>query len=140
MLNNRQQEILQLLKEQSLLPSKEIQRVLNLTRARIHQLITPLINQGLVKKEGNARATIYSITDKRSKEQIIQENWKLRQKVKELERILEDRKIIERAKEILIAQFDIPPTEAYRKLQEQSMDSGRSMYEIAKSILAAYEL
>ena len=58
----------------------------------------------------------------------------------DLEKALDDRQIIERAKDILIAQFDILPTEAYRKLQEQSMDSGRSMREIAEKILSAYEL
>ncbi len=140
MLNSRQKEILDLLNEHPTLSTGDIQRALKLTRARIHQLISPLIKQGLAKREGNARATIYKLTDKRNKSQISRENWELRNKIRGLEKALDDRKIIERAKEILIAQFDILPTEAYRKLQEQSMDSGKSMREIAERILSAYEL
>ncbi|MBU1704060.1 MAG: ANTAR domain-containing protein [Candidatus Margulisiibacteriota bacterium] len=140
MLNSRQEQILKLLAQHPSLCTKELQQSLALTRARINQLIAPLIKQGLIKKEGKARATIYKLTDKRSNDQIRRENWKLRKKVGELQKALDDRRIIERAKEILIAQFDILPTEAYRKLQEQSMDSGRSMRDIAHSILSAYEL
>ncbi len=140
MLNARQKEILELLNDHSSLSTRDLQRSLKLTRARIHQLIAPLVKRGLVKNEGQARATLYKISDKRNRDQISRENWDLRRKVRELERALDDRKIIERAKEILIAQFDILPTDAYRKLQEQSMDSGRSMREIAEKILSAYEL
>lgn len=140
MLNSRQQNILNLLREHPKLGTKDIQGALGLTRARIHQLITPLIKRGLVKKAGEARATIYYLSEKRSRDQIIRENWELRREVRELSKALDDRKIIERAKEILIAQFDIPSTGAYRKLQEQSMDSGKSMREIAENILSAYEL
>ena len=131
---------MRLLSEKPFLQTREIQRALRLTRARINQLIMPLVKKGLIKKEGRARATIYRLTETRSREQISRENWELRAKVRELEKTLEDRKVIERAKEILIAQFDILPTEAYRKLQEQSMESGRTMREIAEAILSAYEL
>jgi DNA-binding MarR family transcriptional regulator len=140
MLTPRQQEILDCLKEKPFVPARELRRTLKLTRGRIHQLIGPLVRRGLVKKEGSARATVYLLSEKRSNEEITRENWDLRKKNKELEKMLEDRKVIEQAKEILIAQFGILPTEAYRKLQEQSMDSGRSMREIAESILCAYEV
>lgn len=117
----------------------QLQQALGLTRARIHQLMGPLLKKGLVKKDGRARATIYKLSDKRSFDQISKENWELRRRIAELESTLDDRKMIERAKEILIAQFDILPTEAYRKLQDQSMSSGKSMREIAESILSAFE-
>ncbi|MFC1510946.1 ANTAR domain-containing protein [Candidatus Margulisiibacteriota bacterium] len=140
MLSQRQAQILEILKAHSSLPSSELVEALGLTRSRLNQLIVPLIRKGLIKKEGSARATIYRVTDKRNLEQIRRENWELRRQVRELGGALEDRKIIERAKEILIAQFDILPTDAYRKLQEKSMNSGRSMRQIAEGILAAYEL
>lgn len=140
MLNSRQQEIVGLLSGQPSLPSAELREKLDLTRARLNQLIAPLVKRRLVKKEGAARATAYRLTDQRSQEQIRRENWELRQKVAQLEKALEDRKVIERAKEVLIAQFDIPPTEAYRKLQEQSMDSGRTMREVAERIVSAFEI
>ena len=140
MLSERQEEILRLLKEQPQLKTSELEEALGVTRARIHQLIVPLIKKGFIKRQGQARATIYKLTDKRSNDHIRRENWELRRRIRELEENLDDRKIIERAKEILIAQFDILPTEAYRKLQEQSMDSGRLMRDVAQRILSAYEL
>ena len=140
MLNAQQKKILDLLNEHPELTSRDLQKALKLTRARIHQLMTPLLKKRLVRKEGKARATIYKLADNRNISQISRENWGLRKRVMELEKALDSRKIIERAKEILIAQFDILPTEAYRKLQEQSMDSGKSMREIAEKILSAYEL
>jgi predicted transcriptional regulator len=140
MLNSRQKEILDLLSEHAALSTADIQGALKLTRARIHQLMVLLLKKGLVKKEGRARATTYKLGEKRDFSQITKENWELRKRVLELEKALDDRKIIERAKEILIAQFDFLPTDAYRKLQEQSMDSGKSMREIAERILSAYEL
>lgn len=140
MLSKRQEEIILLLRENPFLSTHELEQKLKLTRARINQIIVPLIKKRLVKREGKARATVYKLTEKRNKDQISRENWELRKRLLELEKVLDDRKIIERAKEILIAQFDILPTEAYRKLQEQSMDSGRSMRDIAEGILSAYEL
>ena len=138
--NQRQLEILALLKERAGWPAGELRQRLGLSRARLSQLVKPLCGQKLVRPEGRARATVYRLTDQRSLEQIRRENWELRHKVQQLEKTLEDRKVIERAKELLSAQFDIVPTEAYRKLQEQSMDSGKSMREIAEGILAAYEI
>jgi len=139
MLNSRQQEILGLLNDQPEFPAGELRQKLNVSRARLNQLVLPLIKRHLVKTAGRARATVYRLTEQRSGEQIRRENWELRQKVKQLEKTLEDRKVIERAKEIMIAQFDILPTEAYAKLQEQSMDSGRPLREIADRIISAYE-
>lgn len=140
MLNRRQIQILSLLKGKPSLPAGDLRQKMDLSRARVHQLIVPLIKQKLAKKEGKARATVYRLTDSQSREQIRRENWELRQKVMTLEKALDDRKMIERAKELLIAQFDILPTEAYRKLQEQSMDSGRSLREIAEKIVSAFEI
>ena len=140
MLNERQEQIITLLQKHHHLGVLAMQKSLKLTRARINQLINPLIEEGLVVREGRARATVYKLTEKRVPDQVFKENWELRNKVRLLEKTLEDRKIIERAKEILIAEFDILPTEAYRKLQEQSMDSGKPVREIADGILAAYEI
>ncbi|NQT29364.1 MAG: ANTAR domain-containing protein [Candidatus Saganbacteria bacterium] len=140
MLSDRQTEIIKLLNKNSQLKTAGLLKYLKITRARLNQLIVPLIKKGLVKRYGFARATTYKISDTRTKSQISRENWVLRKKIRELEMVLEDRKVIERAKEILIAQFDILPTEAYRKMQDQSMDSGKPMRNIAERILAAYEL
>ena len=93
-MNSRQQEILKLLNQQPELGTRDIQSAMDLTRARVHQLIVPLLKKGLVKKEGRARATVYKLSDKRSIEQITRENWELRRKVLELQKSLDDRKVI----------------------------------------------
>ncbi|MBU0687271.1 MAG: ANTAR domain-containing protein [Candidatus Margulisbacteria bacterium] len=142
MLNSRQEEIINILREYPYTFSRQLVERLGISRARLNQLMIPLIKNNMVKMEGHARATCYSLAkQKKANFRVLElENAKLKKQVKELQRQLEDRKIIERAKEILMAQFDIRPTEAYRKLQEQSMSRRKSMRQVAESILGAYEV
>lgn len=60
--------------------------------------------------------------------------------VSELEQRLEDRKIIERAKGILMQNLSLSEPEAMRRLQKQARDSRRPMVELAKSLLDAQGL
>ncbi|MCX7795151.1 MAG: ANTAR domain-containing protein, partial [bacterium] len=53
---------------------------------------------------------------------------------------LETRKLIERAKGILMKQRGMNEEEAYRFLQKKSMDTGKSMKEIASAVCLLYEL
>jgi signal transduction protein with GAF and PtsI domain len=53
---------------------------------------------------------------------------------------LESRKVIERAKDLLMQERGLNGQEAYRFIQKQSMDSRRSMREIAEAILLSREL
>lgn len=64
----------------------------------------------------------------------------LAQNVTLLERRLEDRKIIERAKGILMQNLSLSEPEAMRRLQKQARDSRRPMIELAKSLLDAQGL
>jgi len=48
---------------------------------------------------------------------------------------LESRKLVERAKGILMARLGLSEHEAYRKLQKASQDENRKMREIADSII-----
>lgn len=50
---------------------------------------------------------------------------------------LEARKVIERAKGLLMKQFGLSESEAFRKIQKRSMDSRKSMQEVAEAILLA---
>ncbi len=84
-MNSRQRQILDLLNKHPFLATKDILKALKLTRARLNQLITPLIKQKLVQNEGKARATVYKLTDKRSMDQIVKENWEMRNQIRELE-------------------------------------------------------
>lgn len=50
---------------------------------------------------------------------------------------LEARKVIERAKGLLMKQFGLSEAEAFRRIQKRSMDSRKSMQEVAEAILLA---
>jgi two-component system, response regulator PdtaR len=53
---------------------------------------------------------------------------------------LETRKIVDRAKGILIDRHGMTEQEAFRRIQQQSMNSRKSMREIAEAIIIASEL
>ena len=65
------------------------------------------------------------------------ENAELDLRVRSAEEALTTRKLIERAKDILSQEAHILPNEAYRLIQKQSMDSRKSMREIAEAIILA---
>ena len=52
---------------------------------------------------------------------------------------LTERKVIERAKGILIKEFKIDEDEAYTKIKRLSMDKRTTMFEIAKMIIIGYD-
>jgi len=66
------------------------------------------------------------------------ENAELVLKAKKIEEELAARKLIERAKDILSQEVGISPAEAYRRIQKISMDSRKSMREIAEAIILAF--
>ncbi|NCC94627.1 MAG: ANTAR domain-containing protein, partial [Opitutae bacterium] len=53
---------------------------------------------------------------------------------------LETRKRVERAKEILMRQRSMSGDEAYRWIQKRSMDSRKSMREVAEAVLLSEDL
>lgn len=60
---------------------------------------------------------------------------KLTQKVSRLKEQLENRKVIEKAKGLLMQNENLSEVEAYRKLQKISMKKNRSMKEVADAII-----
>ena len=68
------------------------------------------------------------------------ENAELDLRARSAEEALTTRKLVERAKEILSQEANILPSEAYRLIQKQSMDSRKSMREIAEAIILAREI
>jgi len=68
------------------------------------------------------------------------ENAELDLRARSAEEALTTRKAIERAKDILSQEANILPSEAYRLIQKQSMDSRKSMREIAEAIILAREI
>jgi GAF domain-containing protein len=68
------------------------------------------------------------------------ENTKLAMEVQESQEALQTRKVIDRAKGILQKQASLSEGEAYRRLQEQSMRTRKSMREIAEVVILGAEL
>jgi len=66
---------------------------------------------------------------------IVIENAELMVKTKVIQEELEARKLIERAKGILMREQNYSEEEAFRKIQKQSMDMRKSMREISEAII-----
>ena len=64
----------------------------------------------------------------------------LAETVGDLEQKLETRKLVDRAKGILMDKYKIGEADAFRRIQQQSMNQRRSMKEISEAILIADEL
>ncbi len=64
----------------------------------------------------------------------------LRQEVDDLREALEARKIIERAKGILMRRLDLSEEEAFRRLQKRSQDTNRRLSEVAQAIVVADQM
>jgi response regulator NasT len=64
----------------------------------------------------------------------------VRQENETLKRKLESRKLVERAKGILMKRFELSEPEAFRRIQKTAMDSRRSMADVARALLVAEDL
>lgn len=65
---------------------------------------------------------------------------RLKDKVNKLETTMEERKIIERAKGILMERERLTEREAFRFIQKNSMDNGSKMVDVAGSIIIQYSV
>jgi len=68
------------------------------------------------------------------------ENTELLVKTRVIEEELKTRKRIEKAKEILMVKKNLPADKAFRWLQKKSMDSRKSMREIAEAVILSQEV
>ncbi len=62
----------------------------------------------------------------------------LRKEIKDLREALEARKLIERAKGILMERQNLSERDAFRKIQKLSMDRRKTMKEVAEAMIMAY--
>lgn len=69
-----------------------------------------------------------------------QEIVKLENKIKELQETLETRKIVERAKGILMESMGLSEGEAFKRMQKQSMNKRISMRQVAEAVILAQNL
>lgn len=67
------------------------------------------------------------------------EKTELMVQTKVIQEELEKRKLIERAKDLLMKRFHLPGEEAYRWLQKRSMNTRKSMREIAEAVILTME-
>lgn len=69
-----------------------------------------------------------------------QEIIKLESRVNELKEILETRKLVERAKGILMETLGLSEAEAFKRIQKQSMNKRISMRQVAEAVILAHNL
>ena len=55
----KQEELVELFSLQGALSSRDIGRLLKVNRARVNQLVSPLLKARIIRREGSARATRY---------------------------------------------------------------------------------
>ncbi len=103
----------------------EVAGVLNCFTKQLHEFSETDINM-LIAVANQAAVAIY--------------NTNLIIKTRIVEQELKSRKVIERAKEILMDRRDMGGEDAYRWIQKRSMDARKSMLEIAEAILLSDEL
>ena len=65
---------------------------------------------------------------------------KIEEQANDLEDKLETRKAVDRAKGILMDQYGLKEQEAFRRIQVQSMNTRKSMREIAEAIIIAHNV
>ncbi len=104
---------------------KEVIGVLNCFTSEPHRFLDAEVN--LVTAVANQAAVAILNTELMVKSQVIQEE-------------LETRKLVERAKEILMRRRQIDGEQAYRWIQKKSMDSRKSMRQVAEAILLSDEM
>jgi response regulator NasT len=67
--------------------------------------------------------------------QHVEEVEELKEKIDDLRELIENRKIIEKAKGMLMEKNRIPEAEAYRIMQKDAMDKRKSLLQVANMIL-----
>jgi GAF domain-containing protein len=68
------------------------------------------------------------------------ENTNLSHEILAAKEALESRKLVERAKGILMRELGLSEDEAYRKIHKKSMDMRKTMKEVAEAIILAFDI
>lgn len=122
-----------------------------LTREQIAPvvLLTAYSDQALVERARDAGVVGYVVKPFREAELMpvielsltrFAEFTALRKEVGDLRDALETRKVVERAKGVLMEVHGLPEADAFRRIRKTSMDSRKSMKEVAEAILLTYEM
>jgi len=92
------------------------------------------------KKHSFEKAELDVLTTLANQAAVAIENAELDLRARSAEEALTTRKLIDRAKDILSQEANVLPSEAYRLIQKKSMDSRKSMREIAQAIILTKDL
>lgn len=122
-----------------------------LTRERIAPvvLVTAYSDQGLVERAREAGVVGYVVKPFREAELMpvielsrarFDEFRTLEREVGSLKEALETRKLIERAKGVLMETHGLRESEAFHRIRKTSMDARKSMKEVAEAILLAHDM
>jgi response regulator NasT len=122
-----------------------------LTRERIAPvvLLTAYSDQGLVERAREAGVVGYVVKPFREAELMpvielsrarFEEFTELEREVGSLKDALETRKVVERAKGVLMEVHGLREAEAFHRIRRTSMDARKSMKEVAEAILLAHEM
>ena len=122
-----------------------------LTREKIAPvvLLTAYSDQGLVERAKDAGVVGYVVKPFRQTELLpvielsiarFDEFRALEREVGDLKEALETRKLVERAKGILMETHGLRESEAFHRIRKTSMDTRKSMKEVAEAVLLAHEM
>lgn len=112
-------------------------------------LLTAFSDQELIERARNAGVVHYVTKPWRESDlkpaieialSRFQEFRQMENRVKDLEDHLATRKVVERAKGVLMDKYKLSEQEAFRRIQKLSMNNRKSMREVAEAILLAEEL
>jgi response regulator NasT len=123
----------------------------DLTRERIAPvvLLTAYSDQGLVERAKEAGVVGYVVKPFRQAELMpvielslarFEEFRALERDVGDLKEALETRKLIERAKGVLMEVHGLREAEAFHRIRKTSMDARKSMKEVAEAVLLTHEM
>jgi response regulator NasT len=122
-----------------------------LTRERIAPvvLLTAYSDQGLVERARDAGVVGYVVKPFRQSELMpvielsltrFEEFRSLEREIGDLKEALETRKLVERAKGVLMEVHGLRESEAFHRIRKTSMDTRKSMKEVAEAVLLSHEL
>lgn len=112
-------------------------------------LLTAYSDQELVERAKSAGVVGYLVKPFREAELLpvielsltrFAEFTALRSEVGDLKEALESRKIVERAKGVLMDSHGMSESEAFRRIRKTSMDARKSMREVAEALLLTHEM
>ncbi|OGX31906.1 MAG: histidine kinase [Omnitrophica WOR_2 bacterium RIFCSPHIGHO2_02_FULL_46_37] len=96
-----------------------------------------VLNLYTSKPHNFSRNEIHMLTAVANQAAMVMENTELMVKSKIIQEELETRKLVEKAKGILMREQDLSEDGAYRMIQKYSMDSRKSMRQVAEAIVTA---